>query len=89
MNAAWRRGEAILHHKGRNIFYKVMPFELKNIETINRWLVDKVFESQIGWNMEVYIEDMLIKSPSPGDHITNLGKTFEVLQLNLTSTCGA
>ena len=41
---------------------KVMPFGLKNAGTTYQWLVNKIFKPQIGWNMEVYVDDMLVKS---------------------------
>ena len=42
--------------------YKVMPFGLKNVGATYQWLVNKMFAQQIGRNMEVYIDDMLMKS---------------------------
>lgn len=41
--------------------YKVMPFGLKNAGVKYQRLVNKVFKEQIGRNMEVYIDDMLVK----------------------------
>ncbi|GAV72988.1 RVT_1 domain-containing protein/NMT domain-containing protein/NMT_C domain-containing protein/Lycopene_cycl domain-containing protein, partial [Cephalotus follicularis] len=43
-------------------------------------LVNKIFESQIGRNMEVYVDDMLVKTPGGNPHIKDLGETFEVLR---------
>ena len=42
--------------------YKVMPFGLKNIGATYQRLVNKMFAQQIWRNMEVYIDDMLMKS---------------------------
>ena len=42
--------------------YNVMPFELKNIGATYQRLVNKIFKDQIDRNMEVYVDDMLIKS---------------------------
>ena len=42
--------------------YKVMPFGLKNAGPIYQRLVNKMFNKQIGRNMEVYVDDMLVKS---------------------------
>ena len=39
--------------------YKVMPFGLKNAEAAYQRLVNKMFNKQIGRNMEVYVDDML------------------------------
>ncbi|KAL5779170.1 hypothetical protein ACOSQ2_009907 [Xanthoceras sorbifolium] len=42
--------------------YKVMPFGLKNAGATYQRLVNRMFEGQIGRNMEVYVDDMLTKS---------------------------
>ena len=39
-----------------------MPFGLKNAGATYQRLVNKMFSKQIGRNMEVYVDDMLIKS---------------------------
>ena len=44
--------------------YRVMPFGLKNVGTTYQRLVNKVFVDKIGHTMEVYIDDMLVKSPN-------------------------
>ena len=42
--------------------YKVMPFGLKNVGVTYQKLVNKMFIWQIGWNVKVYVDDMLVKS---------------------------
>ena len=42
--------------------HKVMPFRLKNARVAYRRLVNKMFKEMIGKTMEVYIDDMLVKS---------------------------
>ena len=42
--------------------YKVMPFGLKNVGVTYQRLVNHMFCPQIGRNMEVYVDDMLVKS---------------------------
>ena len=42
--------------------YKVMPFGLKNVRVTYQKLVNKMFIWQIGWNVKVYVDDMLVKS---------------------------
>lgn len=42
--------------------YKVMPFGLKNAGATYQWLVTKMFKDQMRDTMEVYIDDMLVKS---------------------------
>ena len=47
----------------RGLFcYKVMSFGLKNVGATYQRLVTRMFWSQIGKNVEVYINDMVIKS---------------------------
>ncbi|GMH14952.1 hypothetical protein Nepgr_016793 [Nepenthes gracilis] len=61
-------------------YYKVMPFGLKNASFTYRRLVNKMFEKQINRNMEVYVNDMLVKRKTTSDHIRNLVESFEVLR---------
>ena len=64
----------------RGIFcYKVMPFGLKNTGTTYQRLVNKMFAAYLGSTMEVYIDDMLVKSLYARDHTTHLKQAFEVL----------
>ncbi|GKA72796.1 reverse transcriptase domain-containing protein [Tanacetum coccineum] len=43
--------------------YTKMPLGLKNAGATYQRLVDKAFEKQVGWNLEVYVNDLVIKSP--------------------------
>ncbi|XP_077246024.1 uncharacterized protein LOC143885861 [Tasmannia lanceolata] len=43
-------------------------------------LVNKLFEKQISRNMEVTVNDMLVKSQSAQDHVSDLKETFHVLR---------
>ncbi|KAL0345837.1 UNVERIFIED_CONTAM: Transposon Ty3-G Gag-Pol polyprotein [Sesamum radiatum] len=60
--------------------YTAMPFGLKNAGATYERLVDKIFRHQIGRNMEVYVDDMLVKSKKAPDHIKDLEETFSVLR---------
>jgi hypothetical protein len=55
-----------------NYFYKVMPFGLKNAGATYQRLMDRVFAKQIGRNLEVYIDDMVIKSIDDHSHHKDL-----------------
>jgi hypothetical protein len=57
-----------------NYFYKVMPFGLKNAGATYQRLMDRVFAQQIGRNLEVYIDDMVVKTPEEGDHSQDLAE---------------
>ena len=39
-----------------------------------------MFESQIGRNIEAYIDDMVIKSRQVEEHLANLGEIFSILK---------
>ncbi|XP_024009904.1 uncharacterized protein LOC112085120 [Eutrema salsugineum] len=58
---------------------KVMPFGLKNAGATYQRLVNKMFAAQLGKTMEVYIDDMLVKSLEEEDHVAHLQKCFEQL----------
>ncbi|KAL5576657.1 hypothetical protein UlMin_018356 [Ulmus minor] len=60
--------------------YKVMPFGLKNAGATYQRLVNKMFKNQIGKTMEVYVDDMLVKSLKTEEHIRNLKETFDILR---------
>ena len=60
--------------------YKVMPFGLKNAGATYQRLVNHMFRPQIGWNVKVYVDDMLVKSIDEGSHLDNLQETFETLR---------
>lgn len=69
--------------------YKVMPFGLKNAGAIYQRLVNKMYKEQLGKTMEVYIDDMVIKSRKKGDYVTDFAETFQVLnkyQMKLNPT---
>ena len=48
--------------------YNVMSFDLKNAGATYQRLVTKMFRPLLGKTMEVYIEDMLVKSRERLDH---------------------
>lgn len=45
-----------------NYYYNATPFSLKNAYAIYQRLMDTVFSQQIKRNIEVYVDDMIIKS---------------------------
>ena len=60
--------------------YKVMPFGLKNAGATYQRLVNKMFNKQIERNMEVYVDDMFVKSKEEPTHLDNLTETFATLK---------
>ncbi|KAI5339814.1 hypothetical protein L3X38_019086 [Prunus dulcis] len=60
--------------------YKVMPFGLKNAGATYQRLVNHLFAPLIGTTMEVYVDDMLVKSRTADQHIPNLSAMFTILK---------
>ncbi|XP_020205690.1 uncharacterized protein LOC109790856 [Cajanus cajan] len=65
-----------------------MPFGLRNAGETYQRLMDKIFRRQIGTCLEVYVDDMVIKSTSTADHLKYLHTIFDEvrrhhMQLNL------
>lgn len=62
-------------------YYKAMLFNLKNASTTYQRLVNQMFKQrQISRNMEVYVNDLLVKSKKPDQHLKNLHKAFAILR---------
>ena len=63
-----------------NYHYKVMPFGLKNAGSTYQRMMTKMFESQLGKNVKVYIDDIIVKSKLVSEHLTDLLNIFEILR---------
>ena len=63
-----------------NYHYKVMPFGLKNAGATYQRMMIRMFEPQLGKNIEIYIDDMVVKSRVESKHINNLGNIFDILR---------
>ena len=61
--------------------YKVMSFGPKNARATYQRLVNRMFVQQSGWNVEVYVDEMLVKSKKEDHDLDNLRETFETLRL--------
>lgn len=60
--------------------YKVMLFGLKNARMTYQRMFNKMFAKKLGCNMEVYVDDMLVKSKKATLHLANLEEAFGVLR---------
>ena len=59
--------------------YKVMPFGVKNARATYQRLMNKMIAHQIGRNVQVYMDNMLVKSLREDEHLSNLQETFNTL----------
>ena len=57
-----------------------MPFGLKNAKSTYQKMMTKMFKTQLGKNIEVYIDDMVVKSKVVSEHVGDLGSIFEILR---------
>ena len=57
-----------------------MPFGLENAGSTYQWMMTKMFEPQLGKNVEVYINDIVVKSKLVSKHVRNLTSIFEILR---------
>ena len=60
-------------------YYKKMPFGLKNTGVTYLRMMDRVFTHQIGCNIEIYVDDMVIKSKRVESAPDDLEKTLRTL----------
>lgn len=70
---------SFITHEG-TYCYRVMPFGLKNAGATYQRLVNEMFKGMIGETVEVYVDDMIIKSKDEEAHAADVRKVFKVLQ---------
>ena len=68
MNPEDRIHTAFVTQKGM-FCYRMMPFGLKNAGATYQCLINKMFTKQLGRIIEVYIDDMVIKSKEADQHL--------------------
>nr|GEV82894.1 reverse transcriptase domain-containing protein [Tanacetum cinerariifolium] len=73
--------EKMAFHTSHGVYcYTKMPFGLKNNGATYQWLVEKSFDSQVGQNIEVYVDDLIIKSHTETEMLRDINETFRTLQ---------
>ncbi|GKA18998.1 reverse transcriptase domain-containing protein [Tanacetum coccineum] len=79
--------EKTAFHTSQGVYcYTKMPFGLKNVGATYQRLVDKAFDSQVGRNMEVYVDDLVIKSHTEAKMLRDIDETFSEKSLPLFKT---
>ena len=58
----------------------MMSFGLKNAWSTYQRMMTRMFEPQLGKNIKVYIDDMVVKSKMVSEHVGNLGVIFNILK---------
>nr|GEY97386.1 reverse transcriptase domain-containing protein [Tanacetum cinerariifolium] len=73
--------EKMAFHTGQGVYcYTKMPFGLKNAGATYQRLVNNAFDSQNGQNIEVYIDDLVIKSHTKAKMLRDISETFRTLR---------
>ncbi|GJV57145.1 reverse transcriptase domain-containing protein [Tanacetum coccineum] len=64
-----------------------MPFGLRNAGATYQRLVDNAFHKQTDRNLEVYVDDLVIKSPTEDEIVRDMEETFQTLrEINMKLT---
>ena len=63
-----------------NYHYKVMPFGLMNAGSTYQRMMTRMFEPQLCKSIEVYVDDMVVKSKVVSEHIGDLEAIFDILR---------
>ena len=64
----------------RNYHYKVISFGLKNAGSTYQRMMTRMFEPQLVKNIEIYVDDMVVKSKMVTEHLEDLGDIFDILR---------
>nr|GFA69583.1 reverse transcriptase domain-containing protein [Tanacetum cinerariifolium] len=73
--------EKTAFHTGQGVYcYTKMPFGLKNAGATYQRLMDKAFENQMGPNIEVYVDDLVVKSHTKVEMVRDIEETFQTLR---------
>ena len=57
-----------------------MTFGLKNAASTYQRMMTRMFESLLGKNIEIYIDDMVVKSKVVSEHLGDFRIIFEILR---------
>ena len=63
-----------------NYHYKVMPCGLKNAGSTYQRMMIRMFEPQLGKNIEIYVDDMVVRSKMVSGHLGDLDGIFDILR---------
>lgn len=58
-----------------NYYSEVMPFDLKNVGTAHQILMEVVFMNQIWQNIEIYIDNLVVKTSYEKNHCSHIEDT--------------
>ena len=62
--------------------WMVMPFGLKNVGATYQKAMNAIFHDMLGHHMQIYIDDIMVKSKKVAEHVNHLRKSFERMRLH-------
>ena len=62
--------------------WMVMPFGLKNAGATYQRAMNVIFHDMLGHHIEIYIDDIVVKSKKVAKHVNHLRKSFERIRLH-------
>ena len=62
-------------------YYKVMSFGLKNVGATYQCVMQKIFNDMLHKNVELYVDDLILKSRKRRDHLQDLRMVFGRLRM--------
>nr|GEU98999.1 reverse transcriptase domain-containing protein [Tanacetum cinerariifolium] len=73
--------EKTAFHTGQGVYcYTKMPFGLKNTGATYQRLMDKAFEGQVGRNIKVHVDDLVVKSHTEAKMVRDFEETLRTLR---------
>nr|GEX18555.1 reverse transcriptase domain-containing protein [Tanacetum cinerariifolium] len=78
--AAADEEKTAFHTRQRVYCYTKMLFGLKNDGATYQRLMDKAFKSQMGKNIEVYVDDLVVKSHTEAEMVRGIEETLQTLR---------
>nr|GEU48842.1 reverse transcriptase domain-containing protein [Tanacetum cinerariifolium] len=73
--------EKMTFHTSHGVYcYTKMPFDLKNTNATYQWLVDKAFDRKISHNLQIYVEDLVIKSHTETELLPDIEEMLRMLR---------
>ena len=60
----------------------IMPFGLKNVGATYQRAMNAIFHDMLGHHMEIYINDIVVKSKKVAEHVNHLKKKFGRMRLH-------
>lgn len=76
----WDKENTTFITKEWTFCYTRMPFELKSVVVTYPRLVNRMFEKQIGRNIEMYVDKMMVKTKTTKYYVYDIKEVFSIIR---------